>query len=180
MIGWIWRIACWTVILATTAALTAAVVVPRVAGATPYTVLTGSMRPELPPGTLVVVRQVDPADIGVGTVITYQLESGQPDVVTHRVVAQGIDADGDPVFSTQGDANDTPDKRWVRPVQVKGEVWYSAPHLGRLNTVLTGGERQLGVYAVAAALFGYALLSLGGAIRDRRRTKAREEEAADV
>jgi signal peptidase len=176
---WIWRIGCWVVILATSAALATAVLVPRLGGATPYTVLTGSMRPDLPPGTLVVVRPVDPVEIGVGTVITYQLESGEPDVVTHRVVAQGLNAKGEPVFRTQGDANDAPDEKWVRTVQVKGELWYSAPYLGYANTVLTGKERQLGVYAAAAGLLGYALLSFAGAARDRRRTRP-VSETADV
>ncbi len=41
------------------------VVVPKVGGATAYTVLTGSMRPTMPPGTLVVVKPVKPdADPG--------------------------------------------------------------------------------------------------------------------
>ncbi len=59
---------------------------PRLGGATPYTVLTSSMEPEYPPGTLVVVRPVPIEEIGIGDVITYQLESGEPTVVTHRVV----------------------------------------------------------------------------------------------
>ena len=34
------------------------IVVPAVLGATPYTVLTASMEPSIPPGSLVVVRPV--------------------------------------------------------------------------------------------------------------------------
>lgn len=177
MLRWVWRILCWPVILATSVALVTAVILPRLMGATPYTVLTGSMRPDLPPGTLVVVKPVDPADIGVGTVITYQLKSGEPTVVTHRVVGQGLDDKGVPIFTTRGDANDTPDQKLVRPVQVEGEVWYSLPLLGYLNNLLTGRERQWGVYAAAAGLFGYALLSFIGAARDKRRTRTVKERA---
>ena len=50
--------------------------------------------PASAPGSVVVVRPVDPADIGVGSVITYQLESGEPEVVTHRVVEQGVERPG--------------------------------------------------------------------------------------
>ena len=57
------RTLAWLVILGAVAVLLVAVVVPRVAGATPYTVLTGSMAPAYPPGTLVVVRPVDPGDL---------------------------------------------------------------------------------------------------------------------
>jgi signal peptidase len=66
------------------------VVAPLVLGATPYTVLTGSMRPTYPPGTMVVVRPVDVERVAPGDVVTYQLASGRPEVVTHRVVAVGV------------------------------------------------------------------------------------------
>jgi len=83
------RAVSWVVLLGATALVTLAVLVPRVAGATPYTVLTGSMSPAYPPGTLVVVRPVDLADVRVGDVVTYQLRSGEPAVATHRVVGVG-------------------------------------------------------------------------------------------
>jgi signal peptidase len=169
MLHWIARVAGWAVILGASAVLAAGVLVPRLGGGTPYTVLTGSMRPDLPPGTLVVVRPVNPVDIGVGSVITYQLESGRPAVVTHRVVSQGLDPEGHPVFATQGDANDAPDEQWVRPVQIRGELWYSVPYLGYLSTLLTGHERQLGVHVVATGLAGYALWAFLGAALGRRR-----------
>ena len=171
-LGWLGQLLAWMVILAVAAILTAAVGIPRAAGATPYTVLTGSMRPELPPGTLVVVKPAEPGDIAIGDVITYQLESGKPDVVTHRVVAVAPAEDGSTLFQTQGDANGAPDERWVAPVQIRGEEWYAVPYLGHLNTMLTGGERQMVVYVVAALLLGYAGATLAGSVRDRRRRTA--------
>lgn len=163
--------AAWIVILVVVAILAVAVVIPRIAGATPYTILTGSMRPELPPGTLVVVKPVDVDEIGAGSLITYQLESGKPTVATHRVVSQGINAKGEVQFQTQGDANDAPDQDWVKPVQVKGEKWYSVPYLGHLNNILTGKERQMAVYVVAALLLGYAAFMFTAALRDRSRRR---------
>ena len=100
-------------------------------------------------------------------------------MVTHRVVSQGFDGDGEVVLRTKGDANEDPDPKPVRAVQVKGEVWYSVPYLGYVNNLLTGNERQLGVYAAAAGLIGYALLSFVGAARDKRRTRP-VKETADV
>ena len=52
--GWLARTAAWFVILGIGAVVTVAVLVPRIGGGTPYVVLTGSMRPHMPPGTLVV------------------------------------------------------------------------------------------------------------------------------
>lgn len=169
VLGWLGQVLAWLVILCVCVVLAIAVLIPRLSGATPYTVLTGSMRPDLPPGTLVVVKPVAPDDIRTGDVITYQLESGKAAVVTHRVVAVGATVKGEPSFRTRGDANDVPDADPVRPVQVKGRVWYSAPYLGHVNNILTGSQRQAAVYVVGGGLLLYAAYMFTGAIRDRRR-----------
>lgn len=170
-LGWLGRIVAWLVILGACAVLAVAVVIPRVAGATPYSVLTGSMQPTFPPGSLVVVRPGE--EIAVGSVITYQLESGKPAVATHRVVATGINAKGEEQYRTQGDANGAPDPEWVRAVQIRGEVWYSVPYLGHVNNALNGEERQMLVYAVAAALLGYAAFMATSTARDMARSRRR-------
>jgi signal peptidase len=169
---WVVRIVAWMLILVCVAALVLAVLLPRLGGATPYTILTGSMRPGMPPGTLVVAKPVDPTQISIGTVVTYQLESGKPTVVTHRVIATRTNLDGDLEFQTQGDANDIPDATWVKPEQVRGERWYSVPYLGRVNVLLDGHERQLLVYVAAAGLALYAGAMFAGAGRDRLRRRA--------
>jgi signal peptidase I len=169
----------WAFTLSVLAVLTAAVVVPRVTGGTPYAVLTGSMRPDLGPGTLVVVRPTPIEEIAIGDVITYQLDSGKPTVVTHRVVGVGVDAEGRRVVQTQGDANEAFDPEPVREVQIKGELWYSVPRLGHLHGVLTGQERQWAVYVVALLLLGYAALAWGGALRDRLRGRPEKLEEED-
>lgn len=170
-LGWVGQVIAWLVILGVVVALAAAVLVPRLAGATPYTVLTGSMQPKYPPGTLVVVKPVEFDDIGLNDVITYQRESGEAAVVTHRVVGTGSRFDGTRTVITQGDANDDPDRDPVLAVQVKGELWYSVPYLGYVNTALSGSQRQWAVLGVSAALVGYAAYMFVGAFRDRRRSR---------
>lgn len=168
LVGFVGQVVAWLVILAVAAVLTAAVLLPRTGGATPYTVLTGSMRPGMPPGTLVVAKPVDPATLQVGDVITFQLESGKAAVVTHRIIGIRQGADG-LEFLTQGDANPAMDAGYVRAVQIRGERWYSVPHLGRANVLLSGHERQVAVYVVSAGLALYAGGMFAGAARDRRR-----------
>lgn len=163
------RLVSWLLVLGVTALVVAAVVVPRLAGATPYTVLTGSMAPAYPPGTLVVVRPVDVADVRTGDVVTYQLESGRPTVVTHRVVGVGWTAEGDKVLTTRGDANAMADADRVRDVQLRGEVWYSLPWVGHLNVLLSPDQHVLLVRIAAGALFGYAGLVLLRGWRSRLR-----------
>ncbi|GAA4669320.1 signal peptidase I [Nocardioides nanhaiensis] len=172
------RVVAWVVVLGVTGVLLAAVLLPRVAGATPFAVLTGSMQPGLPPGSLVVVRPVEPEELGVGDVITYQLRSGAPAVVTHRVVGVGYDGRGELSLQTQGDANDAPDPLPVRPVQVRGELWYSLPHVGRLHVWLTGSQRDQLAHVAAGLLLLYAARAFFTALRERRRRLAGSETAS--
>jgi signal peptidase I len=173
-----WRAVVWLVIVVGVAALLAVVAVPRLTGATPYTVTTGSMRPDYPPGTLLVVRPVEADRIRVGDVVTYQPESGNATVVTHRVVEVSHTLDGDVVLRTQGDANDVVDADPVRDVQVRGRLWYSLPWLGHVNRTLTGGGRTVALYLVVTGLLGYAAFMFAGAVRDRIRRPDEDGDAA--
>ena len=155
---WAGRVAAWALLLSAAALLVAMVALPRLAGGTAYTILTGSMEPELPPGELVVVRPVDPAAVAVGQVVTYQLESGKPAVVTHRVVSVAVTGGGERVFTLQGDANPAPDPDPVRAEQLRGALWYHVPLAGYLNLWLTGEWRGLVTAAVAGLLLVYAAL----------------------
>jgi signal peptidase len=148
------------------AVLVLGVIVPRAAGATPYVVLTDSMEPSLPVGTLVVSRPVEPERISTGSVITYQLRSGQERLVTHRVVGIGMTIGGERTYLTQGDANDVPDAQPVRDVQVRGAVWYQVPHLGHVAGAFTGERKAIGAIA-AVLLLGYAGWQELGAARER-------------
>lgn len=156
-------------ILGAVGLLVVAVALPRVVGGGAYTVLTGSMRPGLPPGTLVVTRPVEPAEVRIGDVVTYQLESGEATVATHRVVGLGQSMQGERTFTTRGDANGAVDPEPVRAVQVRGRLWYAVPYVGHVNSYLTGEQRAVGRLAVAGLLLGYAAVMLVGGIRERRR-----------
>ena len=148
----------------------AMIVVPLAIGATPFTVLTGSMEPSMPPGSLVVTRPVDPAAIDIGDVVTYQLRSNEPEVVTHRVVGAGFGSEGERLFVTRGDANDVNDEP-VRAVQVRGVVAYSLPYLGYVNTWVGMNRPGWLLKAVAGALILYGMVLVAGGVRDRFRRR---------
>lgn len=157
------------------------IVVPAAVGGMPLSVLTGSMRPTYPPGTLVVIKPAAPEEIGVGDVITFQIESGKPAVATHRVIARSTDSGtGEVRFTTQGDANNTPDPEPVRPVQVRGTVWYAIPYLGWANQAIDGSTRSWAIPALAGALFLYAAWTFSAGIRERRKRKRAAEAAVEA
>ena len=161
------RVGGWAVLTGLVALLLAAVLVPRAVGADAYTVLSASMQPTLDPGSLVIVRPTETEDIGVGSVITFQLRPGEPEVVTHRVVAQGLDEQDRPVFHTEGDANSIPDATWVRPEQVRGTVWYALPYVGYLSPLLPADVRELLVALIGAALLAYGAAMFLSTARER-------------
>lgn len=153
-----------------------AIIVPAVAGATPMTVLTGSMSPAYPPGTLIIVKPVEARDIRIGDAVTYQIESDKPAVVTHRVVAITTGSDGRILFTTQGDANSAPDAQRVIPEQIRGTVWYGIPYLGYVNTAVNGEARGWLIPLIAGGLFLYAGYLAASGIAARVRTQRGSDE----
>jgi signal peptidase len=132
-------------------------VLPTVTGAQTYAILTESMQPTYPPGTLIVVRPVDPSDIHVGSVITYQIEPGKPAVITHRVTAVAQSSNGARSFTLMGDNNAVPDAEPVIDDQILGEVWYAIPYLGILANM-----RQHGLIGTLIPIVGIGLILWSG------------------
>lgn len=157
----------------------AAIVVPAATGSTPMTVLTSSMEPTYPPGTLVIVKPIDDADIRIGDAITYQIASGRPEVVTHRVISIISSSGGERRFVTQGDNNAVPDAAAVQAVQIRGKVWYSIPWIGYVNNLVSPEIRAWAIPAFATALFLYAGYQLAHWFVSSRRAKRRERQRTE-
>jgi len=147
------------------------VALPAATGATPLTVLTGSMEPTLPPGTLVVVRPTPVEDIRIGDVVTYQLEPGKPDVVSHRVIEVRSISSGDVELITKGDNNGAADPNPVTPQQVRGTVWYSVPYVGWLSLALAHHSNWLVPVAGVGFLAYAAYLVVSSVVGHRRKAR---------
>ena len=85
-------------------------------------VLSGSMRPELPVGGVVVTRRVPVADVHPGEVIVFREPDGSQNLVVHRILSETPGPTG-AVLRTKGDANSTPDP-WL--ITLRGEYAYRA------------------------------------------------------
>ena len=110
-------------------------IIPRLTETVPLTVLSGSMSPAIPAGSLVLVRPTDPNRLDVGDIITFETAPGTRHYVTHRIVAVGGE-DGRPSFTTKGDANRGEDLAPVQGAAVRGRVWFQAPAVGALRNRL--------------------------------------------
>ncbi|WP_260217131.1 signal peptidase I [Curtobacterium sp. PhB115] len=149
------------------------IVIPKATDSTPLTVLTQSMEPTLPPGTLLVIRPTAVDDIRVGDVVTYQIVSGQPAVISHRVVSVSSSSNGERTFVLKGDNNAEADPRPVTAAQVRGVVWYSIPEVGVVNQLVNGSRSWL-VPTIAGVLLAYgAVMITIGTVNAARRRRAR-------
>jgi len=120
------------------------------------TVLTGSMTPVAPRGSMAVVEPKPRASLAVGDVLAYAIPVEDHHVVTHRVIEVHHQGSAT-VIRTKGDANDAPDP-WVAVLN-EPTVWterIAVPHLGQAISVLRSPMvNHLGQLAplVLAALF---------------------------
>lgn len=124
-------------------------------------VQTGSMSPTYPIGSLLVVGQIDAADVQPGMAIAFEDPSSPGRIVTHRVeaVAPGTALS----FITHGDANATADAVPVPARLVRGRVLWSVTGLGTLMDWLQWPRSFVLLVAVPGAILAWLEL------RDRRR-----------
>ena len=93
----------------------------------PTTVISGSMRPSLDVGDVVIVGKVPVDTIEPGDIIQFREAEGIATV--HRVV-KIQEIEGNMVFITQGDDNREPDPNPVLAANVVGKVIFNIPKVG--------------------------------------------------
>ena len=103
----------------------------RLMGVQVFSIISGSMEPEYPVGSLICVKEIDSREVAVGDVITYVLPSGTPS--THRVIKVSADHE---YFYTKGDANEKADTSPVFYKNVIGTPVLTIPYLGYVAYVV--------------------------------------------
>lgn len=155
------------------------IALPAIVGGSALTVLTNSMAPKYPPGTLIIIKPTPISEIKVGDVLTYQITSGSPAVISHRIVTRSVSLEGETTFITKGDNNDVADAKPVQEVQLKGTLWYAIPYLGFVNNAVNGETRPLVTPIIAGLLFAYAVYAVISSIAGRRKRRAQAAAATD-
>lgn len=145
--------------------------VPHLLGYTQYVVVSGSMEPAIPVGSLVFSKPTEPAELVQGEVIVFYTERHTKTPVTHRVVENRF---ADREIITKGDANDDNDPSPVSYDDVIGKVEHHIPRLGYLTAPLGTGPGKAAALAVIIA--GYLLAMYGGNIRIKKDPKGPDED----
>ena len=139
------------------------VTIPRLMGYQAYNIISGSMEPEIPVGSLVYVEPAQPAEVREGEIIVFY--SGGS-AVTHRVVQNRL-VEGE--FVTKGDANQQEDLTPISYASLVGRVKYHIPFIGQLLVIYTSGVGK--IYVVCYAACGVMFNMLAARLRDRAREK---------
>lgn len=133
--------------------------VPRFLGYEIYEIVSGSMEPAIPTGSLVLIKPEEPEQICPGDVIAFQ--SGDS-VIVHRVV-QNRQVEGE--YITEGDANEKEDINTVPYADLIGIVELHIPELGTLMTACTTKTGK--VYILCFAACGVMFHLLAGRLEEQ-------------
>lgn len=114
-------------------------------------VLSGSMEPKLPTGSVVIAQREPVTSLKVGDIVIFHRPDEPDRQVVHRIVKITRSAQG-PVLETKGDANRTKDPWHVRPRDdTAWIVRHDVPYIGYVVTSIhteTGFRVLLGAAAV--------------------------------
>ncbi len=146
----------------------------RLLGVQLYAVLSGSMEPEYPVGSLIYVVKTDPAELTQGDVITYYL-TGET-VSTHRIVEVIPDENDSESFQfrTKGDANDTVDAGLVDSDRLIGKPVVTFPKLGYFASYIQSSSGKRAALAVGGALILFVLLT-DSFTHDKKKKRGEDE-----
>jgi signal peptidase len=122
------KVLSWPVYIAIAAML--AIAAPVVIGYHPVAVLSGSMEPAYPVGSIIYYKSAEFKDIGVGDAVTFRI--GDSNLATHRVVAKNTENRS---FITKGDNNPTEDGNPLPYSRIAGKsADFAIPYAGYLTS----------------------------------------------
>jgi len=104
-----------------------------------FIVLSDSMKAtDFEAGDVVVVKEVDPATLREGDIISFisKNDASFGETVTHKIRKLGTTAHGDPGFVTYGTTTDTDDEAVVDYYAVEGKYQFRIPKVGRFFNFL--------------------------------------------
>lgn len=154
------------IMLGLLAVVLAALALSQFLGVRYFSVLSGSMEPDIPTGSLVVVAPEELAgSLEAGDVVSYVADENLT-VVTHRVIQNDSRSN---TLITQGDANEASDPP-VLKANVVGKVVFSVPAVGYAFVYLTTATGK--IIAVTALVVLYLLSVLIGLL-GRKKAKKR-------
>ena len=142
-----------------------------------YVIVSGSMEPLIKVHDAVIIKRATIDEIKIGDVVTYR--STDPAfngiLITHRVVS--IDEkDGEKIFVTKGDHNETIDRTPVNFSQIRGKVVMRVPKIGYIKYFLVEYYGWIiAVVVPSVAVISYDIVKLFKNIKKSRENEKNKE-----
>ena len=133
-------------------ALCSLLVLPGIFGYHMYDILSGSMEPTMPVGSLIYVKEGKPEEVAEQDIIAFYSSLEGSGIITHRVVNNNIVSG---TFQTKGDANAKEDPTLVSYDAYIGSVVRIIPRMGRVLTCMTSSYGKIA--AACVVLLGVVL-----------------------
>lgn len=110
---------------------------PDVFGIKTFTIISGSMEPNISINDLVIIKEVDKSEIKKGDIVSFKING---EIITHRVINVETDTNGEPLYTTQGDANNIQDYNKVKFENIEGKYIGKIPKVGKIVITLKNKE----------------------------------------
>lgn len=132
-----------------------------IAGNSLFRVVTGSMEPTMPVGSILICRDAPIDDIREGDIVCFRSmgSAGVGKIITHRVIAVLQNGDGETLLETRGDANLSADGNYVQADNLIGRVVWYAGQESKLLTFITSRFGFLSCIAIPILLISTVILS---------------------
>jgi signal peptidase len=136
--------------------------VPKVFGYSIINIVSGSMEDEIPEGSYILIKSIDPQKIKQDDIICFYSRNpqiyGMPN--THRVAEDPIRVGDKIEFITKGDANPTNDKETARGEDVIGIYVKRLDKLTAISDALSGKTMIIIFAAMQLCFIGVAICSI--------------------
>jgi signal peptidase len=143
----------------------------RLVGLQPYVVLSGSMEPAYPVGSMIYTVKTQPDQLREGDPLTFRLEAGN--VATHRIIEiLPPEKDGEQLrFLTKGDANSIADEDPIPADRILGKPVLCIPLLGFVAEYI---QRPPGLYVIVGLGMVIVILSFFSDLIPKRKDTKKE------
>lgn len=148
---------------------------PRLFGYHIYSVVSGSMEPSIPVGSMVYIKNEAPEDMKKDDVIAFYGARDSNAIITHRVVENRI-VMGE--FITKGDANQTEDMNPVPYDNFIGKVTCSIPKVGGAAQIFTSVTGKIA--AVVIIVVALILETIASTIEKRRYRQWKQKNVSEA
>jgi signal peptidase len=114
-------------------------------GTQPTVIYSGSMRPNIDVGDVVLVSEVPIDELSEGDIIQYRADNMSTPII-HRILEIN-NYNENILFITKGDANNAPDRNPIHPSQIMGKVIFNLPKIGWVSIAFKEVLQKIGIGA---------------------------------